>query len=90
MNSISDLHLSSGAKLVLYANDILLYKPINLRNDALLLQYGVNLILHWIHDQGLTPNHSKTGFLQDTRSNNVPTVNKSIDGHPLTENLWNT
>jgi len=83
MNSISDLPLSSGAKLVLYADDILLYKPINSPQDVLLLQHDVNLILHWIRDQGLTPNHSKTMLLQVTRSKNVPTVNISIDGHPL-------
>lgn len=45
MNSISDLPLSSGVKLVLYADDILLYKPIDSPNDAFLLQRDVNLIL---------------------------------------------
>jgi len=83
INSISDLPLSPGAKLVLYADNILLYKPINSPNDVLLLQHDVNLILHWIRDQGLTPNHSKTMLLQFSRSKNVPTVNISIDGHPL-------
>ena len=82
MNSISDLPLSLGAKLVLYADDILLYKLINSPYDVLLLQHDVNLILHWIRDQGLIPNHSKTVLLRVTRSKNVPTVNISIDSHP--------
>ena len=37
MNSITDLPLSLGAKLVLYADDILLYKAIDSPNDVLLL-----------------------------------------------------
>ena len=55
----------------------------NLPQDVLLLQHDVNLILHWIRDKGLTPNHSKTMLLQVTRSKNVSTNNISIDGHPL-------
>ena len=49
MKSITDLPLSSGARLVLYVD-----------NNVLLLQQDVNLILQWFHDHGLTPNHSKT------------------------------
>ena len=34
VNSISKLPLSPGAKLVLYADDILLYKPVNCEMDS--------------------------------------------------------
>ena len=57
MHSITDLPLSSGAKLVLYADNILLYKAIDSPNDVLLLQQDVNLILQWFRDHGLTPKH---------------------------------
>ena len=68
MNSITDLPLSSGAKLALYADNILLYKAVESPSDVLLLQQDVNLILQWFHDHGLTPNHSKTKLLQVNRS----------------------
>ena len=62
MNSISDLPLSLGAKLVLYADDILLYKAVDSPNDVLLLQQDVNLILQWLHDHGLTPFQDLNSF----------------------------
>ena len=83
MNSITDLPLSSGAKLILYGDDILLYKAIDSPNDVLLLQQDVNLILQWFRDHGLTPNHSKTKLLQVTRSKTAPEVPISIDDYPL-------
>ena len=83
MNSITDLPLSSGAKLALYADDILLYKAVESPSDVVLLQQDVNLILQWFHDHGLTPNLSKTKLLQVNRSRTVPAVHISIDDYPL-------
>ena len=48
MNSISKLPLSPGTKLILYADDILLYKPINNEVDSIHLQSDVDTILQWI------------------------------------------
>ena len=83
MNSITDLPLSSGAKLVLCVDDILLYKAIDSPNDVLLLQQDVSLILQWFRDHGLTPNHSKTKLLQVTRSKTALEVPISIDDYPV-------
>ena len=63
MNSITDLPLSWGAKIILYVDDILLYKAVGSPNNVPLLQQDVNFILQWLHDHGLTPNHSKTKLL---------------------------
>ena len=59
MNSISHIPLSSGAIIILYADDILLYKPINSAEDTNSLQEDVDSILEWIHEHSLTPNHAK-------------------------------
>jgi len=68
MNSISKLPLSPTAKLILYADDILLFRPVDDKTDVLHLQNDVNLILDWIKSNGLTPNHLKTQLLPITRS----------------------
>ena len=42
MNSISYLPLSPGSKLVLYADDIVLYRPINSPEDMTIIQKDIN------------------------------------------------
>ena len=44
MNSITNLPLSQGAKLILYVDDILLYKPVNSDTDIKQLQCDVDLV----------------------------------------------
>ena len=73
MNSISHIPLSSGVKVILYADDILLYKPINSAEDTNRLQEDVDSILEWIREHGLTPNHAKTKLLTVTRSRKTRT-----------------
>ena len=48
MNSIANIHLSTNAKLILYADDILLYKPIDYTTCCQELQEDVNEILSWM------------------------------------------
>ena len=55
MNSITNLPLSPGANLILYANDVLLYKPVNSETDIEQLQRVVDLVYQWMQSQGLTP-----------------------------------
>ena len=49
VNDINDLSLSVGSKLVIYvyADDILLYRPITLENDFILLQHDVDALGVW-------------------------------------------
>ena len=60
INDLSYLALSQGAKILLYADDILPYKPINMPSDFDDLQADVNTIAHWISGNHLTVNSSKT------------------------------
>ena len=81
MNSISKLNLSQGTKLVLYADDILLYKPITNNGDSGDLQKDVDTILSWIKSHGLTPNHSKTKLLTITRSRQPIPISVHVEDH---------
>ena len=83
MNSISKLPLSPGAKLVLYADDILLYKPVNCEMDSHHLQNDVDTILQWISSHGLSPNQSKTKLLIITRSRQPMPVHLEVAGHQI-------
>jgi len=59
MNSLSSLPLSPGSKLVLYADDIVLYRPTNSTQDTDPLQDDIQLIVDWTKNHGLTLNSSK-------------------------------
>ena len=83
MNSISKLPLSPGAKLVLYADDILLYKPVNCEMDSHHLQNDIDTILQWISSRGLSPNQSKTKLLIITRSRQPMSVHLEVAGHQI-------
>ena len=48
INDLSNLELSQGAKILLYTDDILLYKPINIPTDFDDLQADINTISDWI------------------------------------------
>ena len=65
MNSINYLPFSPGSKLVLYADDIALYRPINSPEDVSILQED---ILNWSKAHGLVLNSAKTNILPVTRS----------------------
>ena len=80
MNSLSKISLSPGTKIVLYADDILLYRPIDNVEDSNLLQSDVNSILEWVSSHGLVPNHNKTKLLNVTRSRHPISTNLRING----------
>lgn len=55
MNSISKLTLSKGTKLVLYADNVLMYKPITSNSNCGDLKKDVDTILRWIESCDFTP-----------------------------------
>ena len=59
IDSISQIHLSNNSKLVLYADDILLYKTISEACDFSCLQEDVNCIDFWSSTNAMTFNVSK-------------------------------
>ena len=59
-NGIAELPLSPESKLVMYADDILLYRPIRQAYDYHLLQQDVEALGEWANDKYLTFNPSKS------------------------------
>ena len=66
INDLADLHLSS--KLVLYADDILLYRSIETSADYNLIQEDVNNIEQWMVNNSLTLNTAKCKQMLITRT----------------------
>ena len=61
IDSLSHLQLSPGSKMVLYADDVLLYRSIYLINDYYSLQGDINKIFNW-STNFLTLNPSKCKY----------------------------
>ena len=82
MNSIFDLRLSPDSKIILYADDILLYKPIKTPTDISDLQSDVDKIQAWVASHSLQLNISKTKAMLISRCKNKlqlhPHVNNSV------------
>ena len=60
INGITELPLSPESKLVMYADDILLYRPIRQASDYQRLQQGVEALGKWANDNYLTFSPSKS------------------------------
>ena len=72
MNSISLVPLSSNCYLILYADDILLFKPVDEESDLNDFHRDLQAISNWILHHGLHLNHTKTQFPPISRSRNQP------------------
>ena len=83
MNSINQVPLSPNSKLILYADDIVLYKPTNTQQDLELLQQDINKISNWTTQHGLNLNSSKTNILQLTRSRQPIPILPHVDNQPI-------
>ena len=67
INSLADLDLSPGSFIILYADDILIYRSISSSHDCGLLQHGVDTISSWIASSGLAINPTKSTLLVISR-----------------------
>ena len=67
INGIAELPLSPESKLVMYADDILLYRPIRQASDYHLLQQDVEALGEWANNNYLTFNPAKSKALVFSR-----------------------
>ena len=67
MNPLTNVSLSTSTHLILYADDILVYKPIRCYLDRVALQNDVNIIVDWIDSTGLRLNPTKTKLMISSR-----------------------
>ena len=90
MNSISKLPLSHNANLILYADDVLPFKPVDTAEDIDQLQQDVDSILKWITSQGLTANQSLKSYLTPAPEMPCPSVSRSVVIRSTQALLWST
>ena len=67
INDLCNIPLSPGTKLMLFADNIMLFKPISASHDAALFQADVNLVNDWVSNNHLTINTNKTKFMLISR-----------------------
>ena len=67
INDVFQIDLSLGARLVLYADDMLLYKPLGGSADLTNLQSDVDRINRWTQDNSLSINTTKCKSMLITR-----------------------
>ena len=83
MDPILNLSLSKDARIVLYADDILLYKPIRTHADATAFQMDATMVTDWITSSGLKLNSAKTKLLTISRKCFPPQLSININGTPV-------
>ena len=85
IDNIADVNLSDGSKIVLYADDILLYHPISLPMDLEYLQKDVDTLQIFATANYLTFNVSKCKFMLVSRKKQHTVLAPSISvyGSPL-------
>ena len=81
VDRVESVTLSDGT-IVLYADDMVLYRPIHSYEDYWLLQQDINAIATWITDNYLQFNTSKYMLISRKRAKELPpTIN--LNGIPL-------
>ena len=84
MNWLTKVPLSDNTKLILYADDILLYKAVNSDQDSDAFQQDVNSIQNWTNSHGLKLNASESCLMNITRAKNPPRLSITVDGSTIT------
>ena len=85
INSV-DVSFSPGTKIVLFADDMLLYRPIVCTNDKQLLQSDVDLLAAWVSEHHLSLNTNKCKYMVISRrpcSTNNTLSSMTIYGIPF-------
>ena len=86
INGLCNIPLSPSAKLIMYADDILLYQPYNSISDISLIQSNIDSVSSWISSHSLSVNSSKTKYMfislkSSSRFSSLPPF--FLNGSPL-------
>ena len=84
INSLANLHSSPGTSLILYADDILLYRPLCPSSHTSVFQKDVDLIFSWLALSSRLINPSKSSLLVISRCRTEPCVSITINSSTVT------
>ena len=75
LNPLTNISLSRDSTLILYADDIVLYRPIATHSDVESLQADVDKVSNWVRDAGLSLNAQKSKVIVFSCKRVPPVVN---------------
>ena len=74
LNPLTKILLSRGTSLALYADDIVVYRPLSSPADIEALQSDVDRIVEWLGGAGLPLNTKKSNIVMFSRKSPRPSV----------------
>jgi len=84
INEVAQLPLTADSKLVTYANDILLYRPVHSTADLICLQEDTTSLGHWANSVNLRFNPRKCKVMILSKSKHVATPSPFLlNGQPV-------
>ncbi len=85
INDHTDINTKDGAKITLYADDVLLVRIINSHEDFVALQEDIDRIGSWSSANFLTLNRTKGKYMivSCRRTSSTPSSSLLLEGHPL-------
>ena len=89
INDLPSLFENIGVNILLYADDIKLYKVIKSFDDSILLQNGLDVISNWVSRNNMKINKSKTKCISFTRKTQYIVTRYHLEGTMIekTENI---
>ena len=79
VDPLTKLSISKNASLGMFADDIVLHKPVSTSEDLVSLQCDVNLVVDWVVTRDLRLNKGKTKCMLITRKRKPPPLDLKID-----------
>ena len=89
INDLSEINICHGAKITLYADDVLLYRTITSPEDFVTLQEDIKKVGNWSSTNFLTLNRAKCKFVTISHRRAVSTPPTSLLLQPPTGQTWN-
>ena len=83
INDLAHCSFSTGSQLLMFADDLLLFKPITNASDYVAFQNDINAVSNWSKQNHLTLNVSKTKFMLISRSRQKSHPSLLLDSSPL-------
>ena len=83
INDITKLHHSDHSRLTLYADDILLYKPITQNKSQVEIQQDINRLFQWSQENMLSFNITKCKCMLLTKKHNTSLATIFLNNQPL-------
>ena len=88
MNPLTNIPLTSGSKVILYTDDIVLYRPIDSQSDIAVLQQDIHAVATWVKDWPSTFLKLKPWFF--SRKHSPPSLSVFIQSTPICGNSLGT